>query len=307
MDEDNDGRFPDDSLVEVRYPRTRQEELDDRSAWPWLPGLILSQCGPDEWYVYVEARELAMLDDGTPAPAGTAVGDLFFPCCFRDASELRRASKGRSGDSRSGGGRLAVLSGDHRRSSGPGLHPADRDRYRPSGRGLGSVICLNAIPAGWPAALILACLMPRRQISRAPYHLHRRHPRPVQRPRRPQTGLRHRHRAHPRRRPGRPGHHRHGEDQGTHRAGTTTGANRHRGRPRPPAPAPLGRRTGKDRDLSPRHEAGTQTPRPVHPPDRSVGLRYAWSLPLQTWRCGRSRRLIKLPTAPLPCSKMASG
>ncbi len=27
MDEDNDGRFPDDSLVEVRYPRTRQEEL----------------------------------------------------------------------------------------------------------------------------------------------------------------------------------------------------------------------------------------------------------------------------------------
>ena len=28
---------------------------------------------------------------------------------------------------------------------------------------------------------------------------------------------------------------------------------------------------GKDRDLSPRHEAGTQTPRPVHPPDRSVG------------------------------------
>ena len=42
MDEDNDGRFPDDSPVEVRYPRTPQEELCDRSAWPWLPGSILS-------------------------------------------------------------------------------------------------------------------------------------------------------------------------------------------------------------------------------------------------------------------------
>ena len=49
MDEDNDGRFPDESLVEVRYPRTRQEELGDRAKWPWLPGSILGQCGPDEW------------------------------------------------------------------------------------------------------------------------------------------------------------------------------------------------------------------------------------------------------------------
>ena len=37
-DNDNDGRFPDDSRVEVRYPRTRQEEHGDRAAWPWLPG-----------------------------------------------------------------------------------------------------------------------------------------------------------------------------------------------------------------------------------------------------------------------------
>ena len=42
MDDDNDGRFPDDTLVEVRYPRNRQKELGDRSAWPWLPGTILS-------------------------------------------------------------------------------------------------------------------------------------------------------------------------------------------------------------------------------------------------------------------------
>jgi hypothetical protein len=31
MDEDNDGRFPDDSAVEVRYPRDKQDEQGDRS------------------------------------------------------------------------------------------------------------------------------------------------------------------------------------------------------------------------------------------------------------------------------------
>jgi hypothetical protein len=42
MDEDNDGRFPGDSLVEVRYPRNKREEQGDRSVWPWLPALILA-------------------------------------------------------------------------------------------------------------------------------------------------------------------------------------------------------------------------------------------------------------------------
>ena len=41
MEEDNDGRFPDDSAVLVRYPRDKPEEQADRSAWPWLPGSIL--------------------------------------------------------------------------------------------------------------------------------------------------------------------------------------------------------------------------------------------------------------------------
>jgi hypothetical protein len=95
MDEDNDGRFPDGSAVEIRYPRNRQEEQQgDRCAWPWLPGAIVSQCGPDEWYVCVEAREPAMLNDGRPAPAGTAAEDPYYPCCFRDASEIRRATDG---------------------------------------------------------------------------------------------------------------------------------------------------------------------------------------------------------------------
>jgi hypothetical protein len=94
MDEDNDGRFPDGSAVLVRYPRSKQEEQDDRSAWLWLPGPILSQCGPDEWHVCVEVRELATLDDSSPAPHSTADEDLFYPCCFRDASEIRRVTDG---------------------------------------------------------------------------------------------------------------------------------------------------------------------------------------------------------------------
>ena len=36
-DEDNDGKFPDESPVEVRYPRSKQEEHSDRERWPWLP------------------------------------------------------------------------------------------------------------------------------------------------------------------------------------------------------------------------------------------------------------------------------
>ena len=34
--------------------------------------------------------------------------------------------------------------------------------------GLGLVICLSTIAVGWPAALILACLMPRKEIGHAP-------------------------------------------------------------------------------------------------------------------------------------------
>jgi hypothetical protein len=55
------GEFPDESPVEVRYPRSNQEEQADRDTWPWLPGSIVEQCGPDEWYVCVEVREVAVL------------------------------------------------------------------------------------------------------------------------------------------------------------------------------------------------------------------------------------------------------
>jgi hypothetical protein len=49
-DEDNDGRYPDESPVEVRYPSSKQEEQADRGTWPWLPGSIV-----DRW---IEAMEL---------------------------------------------------------------------------------------------------------------------------------------------------------------------------------------------------------------------------------------------------------
>jgi hypothetical protein len=88
-DEDNDGRFPGESSVEVRYPRSKREEQSDRERWPWLPGTIVEQCGPDEWYVCVVARELAVLEDGRAAADSTPSDDLFFPCCFRDSSEIR--------------------------------------------------------------------------------------------------------------------------------------------------------------------------------------------------------------------------
>jgi len=86
---DNDGRFPDDSWVEVRYPRSRQEEHGDRAAWPWLPGSIVEQCGPDEWRVCVEDRGVAVLRDGRPARRNTASRNLYYPICFRDSSEIR--------------------------------------------------------------------------------------------------------------------------------------------------------------------------------------------------------------------------
>jgi hypothetical protein len=88
-EDENDGRFPDDSLVEVRYPRSEQEEHGDRSAWPWLPGSVVQQCGPDEWQVCVEDRDVAVREDGRRATRKTASRDLYYPLCFRDGSEIR--------------------------------------------------------------------------------------------------------------------------------------------------------------------------------------------------------------------------
>ena len=71
--------FPEDSWVEVRYPLTSEQEHADRAAWPWLPGWVVSVCGPGEWEICVQAPELAIQHDG---------GD-WYPTCFRDSSEIR--------------------------------------------------------------------------------------------------------------------------------------------------------------------------------------------------------------------------
>jgi hypothetical protein len=80
--ERNDGRFPDESDVEVRHPLTRHHAKTDRTGWPWVPGYIAGQCGPDEWDVVVTGA----------APSGyDSDGEPLFPMVFRDATEIRAA------------------------------------------------------------------------------------------------------------------------------------------------------------------------------------------------------------------------
>lgn len=88
MTEQNDGRFPDESDVLVRYPAPG---MTDCETWPWMAGVVEEQCGPNEWLVTVYAREVAMLEDNSLAPEGTPEDDMFHPQCFRDSSELKLA------------------------------------------------------------------------------------------------------------------------------------------------------------------------------------------------------------------------
>ena len=84
--------FTEDMAVMVRFPRTKEEERSDRAKWPWLPGTIVQQCGPDEWQVCVEDMSVAVRKDGSKPTLGTPQSNLYYPLCFRDASEIRRAS-----------------------------------------------------------------------------------------------------------------------------------------------------------------------------------------------------------------------
>ena len=75
--------------VEVRFPRTPEQERDDRANWPWLPGTILEQCGPDEWRVCVEDISVAVREDGSKPTPRTPQHNLYYPLCFRDSSEIK--------------------------------------------------------------------------------------------------------------------------------------------------------------------------------------------------------------------------
>jgi hypothetical protein len=84
--------FADETPVLVKFPRSKVEERGDRAAWPWLPGTILEQCGPAEWRVVVEVRELATRKDGSKPTPRTPEHKLYYPCCFRDATEIKLRS-----------------------------------------------------------------------------------------------------------------------------------------------------------------------------------------------------------------------
>ncbi|RSM59476.1 hypothetical protein DMB66_27720 [Actinoplanes sp. ATCC 53533] len=81
--EPNDGRFPDESSVGVRFPLTDEQRHGDRAGWPWVPGWIAGQCGPNEWDVVVEGA--APVDHDTD-------GGPLYPAVFRDSSEIRPAA-----------------------------------------------------------------------------------------------------------------------------------------------------------------------------------------------------------------------
>ncbi len=68
--------FQEDSWVDVRYPLTAGQEHGDREAWPWLPGWVVSVCGPDEWEICVQAPELAMEHQGETVFPGVLLGFL---------------------------------------------------------------------------------------------------------------------------------------------------------------------------------------------------------------------------------------
>jgi hypothetical protein len=48
MMHENNGQFPDESAVLVRYPLDGSRSASDRETRPWLPGTVEQQCGPDE-------------------------------------------------------------------------------------------------------------------------------------------------------------------------------------------------------------------------------------------------------------------
>ena len=81
--------FAEDVAIMVKFPRTKQEEQGDRSAWPWLPGTIVQQCGPDEWQVCVEDMAVAVRKDGSRPTPRTPKNRLYFPLAYRDSSEIR--------------------------------------------------------------------------------------------------------------------------------------------------------------------------------------------------------------------------
>ena len=83
----NDGRFPEGSAVRVRYPAPGADE-NDRETWPLLPGSVLGQCAADKWHVVLDVRDLATLEDGSPAPEDAPDDQLRYPDVYCDSAEM---------------------------------------------------------------------------------------------------------------------------------------------------------------------------------------------------------------------------
>jgi hypothetical protein len=73
-------QFPDDTMVLVKFPASTEEEQGPRDSWSWLPGWVIQNCGEDEWHICVEYEPLGRPDQD---------GELTYPACFRDSSEIR--------------------------------------------------------------------------------------------------------------------------------------------------------------------------------------------------------------------------
>ena len=87
--------FTEDMAVMVKFPRTKEEERGDRARWPWLPGTVVQQCGPDEWQVCVEDMSVAVRKDGSRPTPRTPKNRLYYPLCYRDSSEIKLAGGAR--------------------------------------------------------------------------------------------------------------------------------------------------------------------------------------------------------------------
>ena len=84
--------FAEDEAVWVKYPRDEREKKGDRAGWPWLPGTIVQQSGPDKWQVCVEHMSVAVREDGSRPTLHTPRNQLYYPLCCRDSSEIRLRS-----------------------------------------------------------------------------------------------------------------------------------------------------------------------------------------------------------------------
>ena len=58
--------------------------------WPWLPGTIVQQCGPDEFQIVVEDMSVALRQDGSRPTPRTPKNKLFYPLAYqRQLNEIR--------------------------------------------------------------------------------------------------------------------------------------------------------------------------------------------------------------------------